>query len=650
MTAPAGTSSAKPSAAESPATKSSARKPSGIVGFVVGRGRLFFAVACALTAAIATVAVPFASAWVTNILFAGVVGRLIRDGETAGQAADRLRAEGHPELANLTSSPGVVPGAGIDWERLWIAVGLLAAVYVLASATRAAGDVILTRVAQNTVRALRSRVENRLHRLPVGAIDTTRRGEVVNSVSVDVDNVGTLIAPLFVRLPVSLLTTIGVFAGLFLLSGFFAVVVLASVPVSLVIVLLIARYSRPALERQWEYTAQLTGRVEDIYGARDTLVALNARQAFTAEVTDIVRRLAKSARTAQALGGSITPALGAVNAAIFVTIAVLGAMRVLDGRMSLGALQAVILLAFQLSTPLSELSGIIPRIQSGLVSLRRVTTFLARPAEIAPAIDDPPVAPDRGPVVARAPEIVFDDVAFGYGDDAPVLDGVSLRVPPGATVAIAGVTGSGKTTLLSLLQRFADPQRGTITVGGADIAGLPRSGLRAAIATVAQEPWLFRGTAGENVAYGGRADSARVDRLLGILPNGADTPVSDGTDALSTGEKQMVTVARALAADPAILILDEATSAADARTETMIQEGLRDLRSATTTLVVSHRLSTLAMADEIVVLHDGRIVEHGTLAELTAAGGHFAQMHGLPTRPQETATTGGAHRLPENGP
>ncbi|GAA1481084.1 ABC transporter ATP-binding protein [Gordonia sinesedis] len=618
--------------------------------FVVGRGRLVVAVGCGLLAAVATVAVPFVSAWVTNILFAGVVGRLIRTGETAAQAADRLRAEGHPDLANLTSAPGVVPGAGIDWHQLWIAIVVLAGVYVLAAATRAAGDVVLTRVAQNTVRRLRSRVEERLHRLPVGAIDGTRRGEVVNSVSVDVDNVGTLIAPLFARLPVSLLTALGVFIGLFVLSGFFAALVLVSVPISLVIVILIARYSRPALERQWEYTATLTGRAEDIYGARDTLVALNARHAFTGEVGGIVQRLARASRTAQALGGSVTPALTAVNAAIFVTIAVLGAMRVLDGRMTLGALQAVIMLALQLSTPLSELSGIIPRIQSGLVSLRRVTTFLSTPAEPAPAIDDPPVDPTTTRGVARAPEIVFDDVVFAYGDDDPVLDGVSLRIRPGTTVAIAGVTGSGKTTLLSLLQRFADPARGTITVDGVDVTDLPRSVLRSGIATVAQDPWLARGTADDNVDYGGTARTARVERLLGILPNGGATPVSDGTELLSTGEKQLITVARALAADPAILILDEATSAADARTETLIQEGLRDLRDSTTTLVVSHRLSTLALADEIVVLHDGRIVEHGTLAELSEANGHFADMHGLSAQ-REGSVPGrrrGAHRRPED--
>lgn len=600
----------------------------GLGAEIIGRPRLGAAAICAVISAIAMVIVPFLMAWITNIIVAGVIGRQIEGDASVAAAAERLRASGHPELASLVNSPGVVPGQGIDWTDLRNAAILLALTFVVVAATKGGGDLLVNATVQESVRRLRSRVQETLHRLPVDTVDGTRRGEILNSVSVDVANVGTLIAPLFVRLPVSLMSTIGIFIGLFLLSPMFAGIVLLTVPVSVVVVVLIARYSRPALERQWAETSELTAHVEDVYGAHRTLVALNAQQAADATMAGINERLRVAARRAQTLGGSITPALTAINALLFVFLAVVGAQRLLAGALTLGALQAIIMLALQLASPLSELAGILPRIQSGLVSLQRVRRFLSTPTEEHPAVDD-----ERRPHPrhCKPPEIIFDDVHFAYSDGPAVLDGVTLHIPSGATVAIAGATGSGKTTMMALLQRFVDADAGRVLLDGVDIGEMSRRDVRSGMAVVAQEPWLFAGTAAENIAYGGAANHPEITEIVNRLPNGSATAIAGGAeeDSLSAGERQLLTVARALAAHPSVLILDEATSAADPRTEMLIQESLAGLRASTTTLVISHRLSTLAAADEIAVLADGRIVENGTFDELCAAGGHFARLHDL---------------------
>ncbi|MGB3708489.1 ABC transporter ATP-binding protein [Gordonia sp. (in: high G+C Gram-positive bacteria)] len=352
------------------------------------------------------------------------------------------------------------------------------------------------------------------------------------------------------------------------------------------------------------------------------------------EFGELNDRLERATRTSQAWSGSLTPVLTFCNAVVFVIIAILGALRLLDGAVTLGALQAIVMYTQQLSQPVSEVTSILPKLQSGFVSFGRVQTFLADPEEAAPAVDDPleSAASGRHRI---PPRIVFDDVYFAYDDARPVLQGVNLELPAGRTTALVGTTGSGKTTLTSLLQRFLDPTSGTITFDGEDIATVSRTQARSRLAVVTQDPWVFTGTAGENVAYGAPADcdeekadeDPMIDVLLAGLTNGRDTRVSGDSGLLSAGEKQLLTVARALAANPEILILDEATGAADPRTELIISRGLEALRDRTTTLIVTHRYSTLATADSIAVLKDGRIVEHGTANELLAAGGEFARLY-----------------------
>lgn len=606
------------------------------VGSLVGRDRrLGVSLTLSVISTVAAVVVPLVLAKMTNVIFAGVLGKMFRAGETRAELVARLRAEGHGSIANLVNTGGVTPGRGIDWTLLWELSIAAVALYLLSAVCRSTAGVILNSVVQQSVRQLRARVGAKLHRLPIGEFSGARRGEVLSAATNDIDNLSGVIGPLFVELPVIILTIVAVSVALLVVSPLFGGIVLASIPMAAVLVFFIVRKATPHLRRQWETTAVLSGHVEDAYSARSTVVAYGAVESVADEFDELNGRLQRASRAGQTWSGAMSPTLAVCNALIFVIIAVVGAIQMLDGAVTLGALQAVILFAGQLSAPISDLSGVASRVQSGLVSFGRVTDFLGRPDEVAPAVDDPP-EPPHGKHVAP-PEITVEDLYFGYGEQDPddpeagaVLRGVSLTVRPGTTIALVGETGAGKSTIAALLQRFHEPWSGRILIDGVDIATQSRSAVRSQMAVVTQEPWLMDGTADENIAFGSHdtrpPDLSRVAEILDRVPG---STVLSGDDAgVSAGEKQLITVARALAARPRVLILDEATSAADPRSELLIQRGLSALRETTTTIVVTHRMSTLAAADEVAVLADGRIIERGTLRKLLSSAGHFAAIHG----------------------
>lgn len=590
--------------------------------------RLTAALVLAVIAAAVTVIVPVLLARITDVIFAGVIGAELPAGQSREQAAEALRRAGDPDRANIVLRQHVDPGAGIDWTRLWTVAAYVGVALVIVTASRIGSGLLVNTAVQNAVRRLRARVEHKVHRLPVAELEGRRRGEVLNAMTVDVDNFATVIGPLFVQLPVLVLTIVAVAAALIVISPFFSLIAFATIPVTVVLAVVVLRYARPHMKRQWQTTASITAHVEDVYGARDMIAAYDGHRQTTREFDELNRRLQRATRSGQSWSGAITPVLTFCNALVFVVLAVLGALKMLDGAVTLGTLQAVLLYTQQLASPVSELTSTLPKLQSGFISFGRIRDFLAEPDEPSPAVDDAP-EPKHGRRRVP-PRIVFDDVHFGYGD-TPVLQGVTLELAAGRTTALVGATGSGKTTLTMLLQRFAEPTEGTITFDGADIAQMSRSAVRSQLAVVTQDPWLFSGTAGENVDFGaqdGRVpDREMIDSLLAGLPNGRDTLVSGDSGLLSAGEKQLLTVARALAAAPDVLILDEATSAADPRTELVIGRGLQALRDHTTTLVVTHRFSTLATADTVAVLADGRIIETGTASELLAAGGEFARLY-----------------------
>jgi len=613
----------------------------GRVGGLVGRDRrLWFALTMSVTSTVSMVIVPLVLAKMTNVIFAGVLGKMFKANETRAQAVARLRAEGRGSIANLVNTSGVTPGHGIDWSMLWKLAAVSALLYVIGSACRSGSGLILNSVVQQAVQQLRKRVGAKLHRLPIDEFTGARRGEVLSAATNDIDNLSGVIGPLFVQLPVIILTVLAVSVALLVVSPLFGGIVLAGIPVAAVAIFLIVRRATPHLRRQWQTTAELSGHVEDAYSARSTIVAYGATESVAAEFDELNDRLRVASRSGQTWSGAMAPTLTVCNALIFVVVAVVGAFRMLDGAITLGALQAVVLFAGQLSTPLSDLSGVASRVQSGLVSLGRVTDFLARPDEPAPAVDDPPTE-SLGRHVAP-PEITFENLVFGFGDRAEadgdagaVLRGLSLTVQPGHTIALVGETGAGKTTITELLQRFHDPWSGRILIDGVDIAGQTRSAVRSQMAVVTQEPWLMSGTADENIAFGTDDDQppdlSQVAEILDRVP-GSTVLTGDGA-GVSAGERQLITVARALAAKPRILILDEATSAADPRSELLIQRGLSALRDTTTTIVVTHRMSTLAAADEVAVLADGQIVQRGTLRELLNTRGHFSAIHGAGVSP-----------------
>lgn len=530
---------------------------------------------------------------------------------------------------------GTVGDATMDWRLLWTLLGVQIGVFIAAAACSLAQGQLLTVAVQRSVAGLRARIEDKIHRLPLQYFENTKRGVLVSKLTAHTDNAATVIAPVLVTVPTNALTLVVVTAVLFVISPVLAGVALVAAPVSAVAAVLLARKARPHLEARWTTTAALTGHIEEELSARRMLQAYNAEPTAARRFDDLNRNLFSSVRSAQWIGGSLPSVLTAVNALVFLVLAVLGGIMVVDGHLSLGSAQVVVVFAQQLTSAVRELAGFVTKVQSGTVSASKVREVLEAPEDHGVDAQAPvQVSTGRHQL---PPEIVFDDVGFAYEEDNPVLDSVSFRMAPGTTTAVVGTTGSGKTTLTNLLQAFYTPSRGSITIDGVDLTELGPQQVRTDMAVVTQEPWLFTGTVRENIAFGiddGRAvdaalDDSHVAQIVAALPNGIDTVIGQESENLSAGEKQLVTVARAIASSPKILILDEATSAADPRTELLVQRALHRLRAGTTTLLITHRMATAALADTIVVLDDRVIAEAGTHQELIAAGGIYARRCGV---------------------
>ncbi|WP_168701348.1 ABC transporter ATP-binding protein [Gordonia paraffinivorans] len=541
-------------------------------------------------------------------------------------------------VTNVIVDGTVGDGAVMDWKRLWTLLGIQLAVYLLAASLTYTQGQPLTRAVQRSAAMLRTRIEDKIHRLPLRYFEQTSRGALVSRLTAHTDNASTVIAPVLVTVPTNALTLVVVTAVLFVLSPVLALVALVAGPVSAALASCISRRSRPHQETRWTTTAALAGHIEETLSARRMLQGYNAEAVAARRFDALNERLFRSERSAQWTAGTLAPVLAAINAVVFLILAVLGGLMVVDGTLSLGAAQVAIIFAEQLTNAVRQLAGFVTKIQSGTVSASKVREVLEAP-------DDDAVQsrPEGGGVEymgrhRNPPEIVFRDVSFAYSADAPVLKGVNLRLRSGTTTAIVGSTGAGKTTLTNLLQAFYRPTTGSITIDGEDVAGLGAHRARAGMAVVTQEPWLFTGTVRENIAYGVAADETAVaravhdghlDQIVAALPDGLDSVIGQESENLSAGEKQLVTVARAIAASPRILILDEATSSADPRTELLVQRALNRLRTGTTTLVVTHRMATAALADQVAVLEAGEIVEVGSHDELLAAGGVYAHRCGI---------------------
>jgi ATP-binding cassette, subfamily B, multidrug efflux pump len=557
----------------------------------------------------------------TDLIFAGVLGRRLPAGTTTAQASADARAAGDATTATLIESQGVVPGAGIDFGALGRVLLLVVAVYVAASVLSYLQGWLLNGIVQRTIAELRREVEDKLHRLPLGYVDSRARGELLSRVTNDIDNVSQSLQQTMSQLLTSLLTLVGVLGFMIVISPLLAVVALVTVPLSTWLTRAVARRSQRQFVAQWRHTGELNGQIEEAFTGHELVRVFGRRAEVEAAFAAKNAELTGASFGAQFVSGIILPAMMFLGNVNYVAVAVIGALRVASGAMTLGDVQAFVQYSRQFTQPLTQVASMANLLQSGVASAERVFDLLDAPEQVP----EPPAPASRA---RRRGRVAFEHVSFRYRPDVPLIDDLSLCVEPGQTVAIVGPTGAGKTTLVNLVMRFYELDAGRITLDGVDIAAMRRADLRSGIGMVLQDTWLFGGTIRDNIAYGNpdateeqllaAARATYVDRFVRSLPDGYDTVVDTDGGAVSAGEKQLITIARAFLADPALLILDEATSSVDTRTEVLVQRAMAALRTDRTSFVIAHRLSTIRDADLILVMDGGRIVEQGTHDELLA--------------------------------
>ena len=569
----------------------------------------------------------------TNVVvdgFASLQFAHLPAGTTQQQIIAQMKQAGQTQLAQMLQSTHFVPGAGIDFGELAVILTTVLALYITASIFSWLQARILNGIVQRAMHRLRISVEDKIHRLPLSYFDGMQRGELLSRVTNDVDNIGTSMQQSLSQVVVSLLTVVGVLVMMFVISPLLAVIALVTIPLTLVVTMLVAKRSQKLFVAQWAATGKLNARVEETYSGHAIVKVFGHQHEVEAQFDAENDAVYRASFGAQFVSGLIMPIMMFIGNLVYVAIAVAGGVMVANGAISIGDVQAFIQYSRQFTQPLSQLGSMANLLQSGVASAERVFELLDAPEQDA---DPHPAAT----VPDEASTLVFDDVSFRYTPDRPLIHGLSLAAEPGSTIAIVGPTGAGKTTLVNLIMRFYDVGSGTITLDGVDTQAMSRTDLRARTGMVLQDTWLFAGTIRDNIAYGApdatdeqiheAATAAYVDRFVHALPDGYDTVLDDEATNLSVGERQLVTIARAFLSDPRILILDEATSSVDTRTELLIQRAMSRLRADRTSFVIAHRLSTIRDADLILVMEDGGIVEQGTHDELLLAHGAYWRLY-----------------------
>ena len=560
-------------------------------------------------------------------------------GTTKAQAIEALRARGMDDFATMLSAMDVVPGAGIDYAHLGRILTVVLGLYVGSGLLNWLQGWLINRITIKALYRLRAQVEDKVHRLPLSYFDTVQRGELLSRLTNDVDNVTNTLQQSLSGALTAILTVVGVLGMMFSISWKLALVALIMFPLMGVVFGVIGPRSQKAFTHQWARTGKINTRVEESFSGHALVQVYgrtaSVREAFAAENEELFR----ASLRAQFLSGIMMPIMLVTGNINYVAIAVVGGAMVASGSLRLGDVQAFIQYSQQFSQPLGQLGGMATAVQSGTASAERIFELLdaeeERPDDVAPGSAGAAGASPKSP--AGPGVIEMEHVRFSYSPEVELIRDLSLRVDPGHTVAIVGPTGAGKTTLVNLLMRFYELDGGRILIDGRDIATMTRHDVRRRTGMVLQDPWLFAGTIRENIRYGrpGASDeeveaAARacfVDHIIKALPQGYDTVLEEDAANISAGERQLLTIARAFVANPAVLILDEATSSVDTRTELLVQQAMNALREGRTSFIIAHRLSTIRDADTILVMEHGDIVEQGSHDELIAAGGAYARLH-----------------------
>ncbi|MEP6480134.1 MAG: ABC transporter ATP-binding protein, partial [Rhodoglobus sp.] len=577
-----------------------------------------------------TVAAPKILGEATNIIFEGFISSKLPPGTTKAEAVEQLRAAGQDDLANLVGAMHITPGEGVDFVRLSQVLMVVLLLYVFASILSWVQGYVINMIMVRTMWRLRESVEAKINRMPLAYFDTVQRGDLLSRVTNDIDNITQTMQQSLSGALTAVLTVIGVLILMFSISWQLALVALVALPLMALIFGVIGPKSQKAFGIQWRKMGRLNARVEESFSGHALVKVFgreqDSREKFRAENEELYQASFK----AQFLSGMIFPGMMFVGNLSYVGIAVLGGLMVASGQLRLGDVQAFIQYSQQFTQPLSELGGMAAVVQSGTASAERVFELLDAEEQEADAADAPAPVDGNG-------TIAFTNVAFSYTPDRPLIRDLSFSVKPGQTVAIVGPTGAGKTTLVNLIMRFYELSGGSIMLDGQNIADLRRHDVRARTGMVLQDPWLFAGTIRENIRYGRQdatdeevleaAKATYVDRFVHSLPDGYDTVLDEDAYNVSAGEKQLITIARAFVAQPSVLILDEATSSVDTRTELLLQHAMAALRKGRTSFVIAHRLSTIRDADLILVMEHGDIVEQGTHEQLIKRGEAYSRLY-----------------------
>lgn len=594
------------------------------------RGRLSVILLAIVGSVALTAVAPRVLGHATDLLFDGVIGARLPSGLSKEQAVDGLRAQGQHTFADMVSAMDVVPGRGIDFDAVGRVLLVVLLLYVGASLLGWLSGYLLNQVVVGTVTALRAQVEAKVHRLPLSYYDRSARGDLLSRVTNDLDNLSQSLQQTINQLLNSILMVIAILVMMLTISPLLSLIAVATVPLAVIATAVIAKRSKPHFIGQWASTGKVNALVEETFTGHQLVTAFGRQAEVEAAFDEQNEALYRSSWKAQFISGIVMPTIMFLGNLNYVAVAVVGGLRVATGQLSLGEVQAFIQYSRQFTQPLTQIGSMFNLMQSGVASAERIFEVLDEPEESPDPTDPQTPSSDAG-------RIEFDDVRFRYREDRPLIEHLSLAAEPGHMVAIVGPTGAGKTTLVNLIMRFYEVDSGTIFVDGTDAAAMTRDDLRERTGMVLQDSWLFGGTIYENIAYGdptatreeviAAAKASHVDHFVRTLPDGYETVLDDEGGGVSAGERQLITIARAFLARPSILILDEATSSVDTRTELLISQAMANLASDRTSFVIAHRLSTIRNADLILVMENGRIVEQGTHDELLAARGAYFDLY-----------------------